>query len=84
MNKTILTNIVILSLTINNSYATKTLSEKEIALEQAKELKYKDEYFKFHQQSFDYGILKQSYTKQELDEMLKNKPLQGTKNEHNK
>lgn len=34
-------NKIILSLTINNSYATKTLSKQEILLEQAKELKNK-------------------------------------------
>jgi hypothetical protein len=75
MNKTILTALIF-SLTITNSYAIKALTEKEIALEQAKELKHKEEYFKFHgQQGFDYGLLKQTYTKQELDAMLKNEPL---------
>jgi hypothetical protein len=57
MNKTILTALILL-LTITNSYAIKALTEKEIALEQAKELKNKNEYFKFHnQQGFEYGLL---------------------------
>jgi hypothetical protein len=80
MNKKNLTTLLFLLLSINDSYAIKGLTEKEIAIEQEKELKFKEEYFKYHEKhGFDYGLLKPKYTKKEFEDMLKNQPLQKNK-----
>ena len=75
MQKTLLITLSVLLLTACNGHAIQ-MSEEEMALEQARELELHDEYDRF-QANVTFGTLPESYTEEQVKEMLKQKPLQG-------
>jgi len=75
MQKTLLITLSVLLLTACNGHAIQ-MSEEEMALEQARELELHEEYDRF-QANVTFGTLPESYTQEQVKEMLKQKPLQG-------
>lgn len=75
MKKAILTTLTVLLLTACSGHAIQ-MSEADMAKEQQRELELHDEYDRF-QADVTFGTLPDSYTPEQVKEMLKQKPLQG-------